>query len=353
VSDALKFVFAFGANDYDSVAQDPMLIRWSDAESSTIWYPQPTNQARSLKLSHGSKIVTALQARQEILVWTDSSLYSLQYLDPPIVWGSQLLGDNVSIISPNAATYASGVAMWMGVDKFYSYSGRVETLPCDLRQFIFTDENTKVNQNQAQQVLCGTNEGFNEVWWFYPSGDSAVVNTYVVYNYIERVWYYGFLGRTAWLDSGLVPNPIGATYSNNLVNHEVGINDNTLSTPQPIESYISSAEFDIDDGYKVGFVWRVLPDITFRGSTASNPSVTMTLKPMQNSGSGYNDPESVGGINAAPVVRTATLPIEAFTGQINTRVRGRQLIMEVRSTALDVQWQLGSPRIDIRPDGRR
>jgi hypothetical protein len=353
VSDALKFVFAFGANDYDSTTQDPMLIRWSDAESSTIWYPQPTNQARSLELSHGSKIVTALQARQEILVWTDSSLYSLQYLDPPIVWGSQLLGDNVSIISPNAVTYASGVAMWMGVDKFYSYSGRVETLPCDLRQFVFTDADTKVNQNQAQQVLCGTNEGFNEVWWFYPSGDSTVINTYVVYNYLERVWYYGFLGRTAWLDSGLAPNPIGATYSNNLVNHEVGINDNTLSTPQPIESYISSAEFDIDDGYKVGFVWRVLPDVTFRGSTASSPSVTMTLKPMQNSGSGYNDPESVGGISTAPVVRTATLPIEAFTGQINTRVRGRQLIMEVRSTGLDVQWQLGAPRLDIRPDGRR
>lgn len=353
VSDALKFVFAFGANPLDSVTQDPMLIRWSDSESSTIWYPQLTNQARFLKLSHGSKIVTALQARQEILVWTDSSLYSLQYLDPPIVWGSQLMGDNVSIISPNAATYASGVAMWMGVDKFYSYSGRVETLPCDLRQFVFTDENTKVNQNQAQQVLCGTNEGFNEVWWFYPSGDSTVINTYVVYNYIERVWYYGFLGRTAWLDSGLVPNPIGATYSNNLVNHEIGVNDNTLSTPQPIEAYISSAEFDIDDGYKVGFVWRVLPDVTFRGSTSSNPSVTMTLKPMQNSGSGYNDPESVGGINAAPVTRTATIPIEAFTGQINTRVRGRQLVMEVRSTDLDVQWQLGSPRLDIRPDGRR
>lgn len=353
VSDALKFVFAFGANPLNSVTQDPMLIRWSDSESSTIWYPQLTNQARFLKLSHGSKIVTALQARQEILVWTDSSLYSLQYLDPPIVWGSQLMGDNVSIISPNAATYASGVAMWMGVDKFYSYSGRVETLPCDLRQFVFTDENTKVNQNQAQQVLCGTNEGFNEVWWFYPSGDSTVINTYVVYNYIERVWYYGFLGRTAWLDSGLVPNPIGATYSNNLVNHEVGVNDNTLATPQPIEAYISSAEFDIDDGYKVGFVWRVLPDVTFRGSTSSNPSVTMTLKPMQNSGSGYNDPESVGGISTAPVVRTATIPIEAFTGQINTRVRGRQLVMEVRSTDLDVQWQLGSPRLDIRPDGRR
>ena len=353
VSDALKFVFAFGANDYNSVTQDPMLIRWSDAESATIWYPQATNQARSLKLSHGSRIVTALQARQEILVWTDSSLYSLQYLEPPIVWGSQLLGDNVSIISPNAAATASGVTMWMGVDKFYSYSGRVETLPCDLRQFVFTDSGTKLNQNQAQQVTCGTNEGFNEVWWFYPSEGSTVNDTYVVYNYIEKIWYYGFMGRTAWLDSGLLLTPLGATYDNNLVNHEVGVDDGTLPNLQPIEAYISSAEFDIDDGYKVGFVWRMLPDITFRGSTAGNPSVTMMLKPMQTSGSGYNDPESLGGVNQSNVSRVAVLPIEQFTGQINTRVRGRQLVMEVRSTGLGVQWQLGSPRLDIRPDGRR
>lgn len=353
VSDAFKFVFAFGANPRDSATQDPMLIRWSDAESSTIWYPQTTNQARSLELSHGSKIVTAVQARQEILVWTDSSLYSLQYSNPTIVWSSQLLGDNLSIISPNAVTYAAGTAFWMGVDKFYVYDGRTQTLPCDLRQFVFTDTDTKVNLNQAQQVFCSTNEGFNEVWWFYPSEGSTVVNTYVVYNYIEKVWYYGFLGRTAWLDSGLLTNPFAATYSKNLVSHEVGINDNTLSTPQPIEAYVSSAEFDIDDGYKVGFVWRVLPDITFRGSTSNNPSVVMTLRPMQNSGSGYNDPESLGGVSNASVTRTATLPIEQFTGQINTRVRGRQLVMEIRSTDLDVQWQLGSPRLDIRPDGRR
>ena len=353
ISDAYKFLFAFGANDYDSVTQNPMLIRWSDQESVTNWYPQATNQAGSLTLSHGSKIVTAMQARQEILVWTDSSLYSLQYLQPPIVWGSQLLGDNLSIMGPNAASYAGGMAFWMGVDKFYVYDGRTQTLSCDLRQFVFNDSGTRVNLNQTQQVFCSTNEGFNEVWWFYPSQGSTVIDTYVVYNYLEKIWYYGFLGRTAWLDSGLLSSPLAATYSKNLVNHEVGVNDNTLTTPQPIEAYISSAEFDIDDGYKVGFIWRVLPDITFRGSTANNPSVVMTLKPMQNSGSGYNDPESVGGVSNAPVTRTATLPIEQFTGQINTRVRGRQMVMEVRSTELDVQWQLGSPRIDIRPDGRR
>ena len=286
-------------------------------------------------------------------MWTDSSLYSLQYLDPTAVWGSQLLGDGLSITSPNSVTYAAGTAFWMGVDKFYVYDGRVQTLPCDLRQFVFADAGTRINRDQAQQTFCSTNEGFNEIWWFYPSQTSTVVDTYVVYNYLEKVWYYGFLGRTAWLDSGLLTGPLAATYSSNLVNHESGVNDNTLTTPQPIEAYISSAEFDIDDGYKVGFVWRVLPDITFRGSTSSNPTVTMSLKPMQNAGSGYNNPESVGGVSNAPVTRTATLPIEQFTGQINTRVRGRQLVMEVRSTELDVQWQLGSPRLDIRPDGRR
>jgi hypothetical protein len=353
ISDAFRFLFAFGCNDYDSVIQNPMLIRWTAQEDLLNWYPAAVNQAGSLTLSHGSRIVTAVQARQEILVWTDSSLYSLQYLQPPVVWGSQLLGDNLSIVSPNSATYASGMAFWMGVDKFYVYDGRTQTLPCDLRQFIFTDSGTKLNQDQKQQVVCGTNEGFNEVWWFYPSEGSTVVDTYIVYNYLEKIWYYGFLGRTAWLDTGLLPNPLAATYNNNLVNHEVGINDNTLGVSQPIESYISSAEFDIDDGYKVGFIWRVLPDVTFRGSTSNSPSVTMTLKPMQNSGSGYNDPESVGGVSNAPVVRTAVIPIEQFTGQINTRVRGRQIVMEVRSTELDVQWQLGSPRIDIRPDGRR
>lgn len=353
ISDAYKFLFAFGANDYDSVTQNSMLIRWTSQESLINWYPSATNQAGSLTLSHGSKIVTAVQARQEILVWTDSSLYSLQYLQPPVVWGSQLLGDNLSIVGPNAATYASGKAFWMGVDKFYVYDGRTQTLPCDLRQFVFTDSGTKLNQDQKQQVFCSTNEGFNEVWWFYPSDGSTVVDTYVVYNYLENIWYYGFLGRTAWLDSGLLSNPVAATYNNNLVNHEVGVNDNTLGVAQPIESYISSAEFDIDDGYKVGFIWRVLPDVTFRGSTASSPSVTMTLRPMQNSGSGYNVPESVGGINNAAVTRSAVLPIEEFTGQINTRVRGRQIVMEVRSTDLDVQWQLGSPRLDIRTDGRR
>jgi len=368
ISDTSRFVFCMGANDLGSTIQDPLLIRWSDQESFTDWTPDPTNQAGDVRLSHGSKIVATNQSRQEILVWTDSALYSLQYLGPPVIWGTQLMADNLSIAGPNAVAYANGVSYWMGVDKFYKYDGRSQTLTCDLLRFIFED----INKAQFAQVYASTNEGFNEIWWFYCSitgpngtGTAAVPNTvvdrYVIYNYTENqgagAWYYGTMGRTAWLDSGIRNYPMAATYDHNLVDHELGLDDDTNGTPVAIESYISSAEFDIEDGYKFGFVWRVLPDITFSGSTAASPSVTMYLKPLQNSGSGYNSPVSVGGSTtpsgAAAVTRTAILPIEEFTGQINTRVRGRQLVMEVRSTALGVQWQLGSPRLDIRVDGRR
>jgi hypothetical protein len=353
VSDTSRFVFAFGCNDYGSSIQDPMLIRWSDQESVTNWTPASTNQAGSVRLSHGSKIVSAVQTRQEIVVFTDASLYSLQYQGPPAVWSSQLLGDNISIASQNAATVASGVTYWMGVDKFYKYDGRVGTLRCDLRQYIYQD----INLSQWAQVFSGTNEGFNEVWWFYCSAGSTVIDRYVTFNYVENngegVWAYGQLGRTAWLDSGLRDYPIAATYTYNLVNHEFGNDDNETGTTLPINAVISSSEFDIDDGDHFGFVWRILPDITFRGSTTTSPSVTMTLIPMQNSGSGYNNPLSLGGNSAQSVTRTSTAVIEQFTGQIYVRVRGRQMILQIESNQLGCTWQLGSPRLDIKQDGRR
>lgn len=356
VSDSSRFVFAFGATELGSSTFNPMLVRWSDQGDPSYWTPSATNQAGFTYLSHGSEIVTAIQARQEILAFTDSSVYSFQYVGAPTVWAPQLVGENVSIASPNAVTYANGVAYWMGVDKFYKYDGRSQTLNCDLRQFIFQN----INQEQLDQVFCGTNEGFNEVWWFYCSGTSTEIDSYAVYNYIEPngsggvgIWYYGTMARTAWLDSGLRDYPVAATYDQNLVNHENGVDDNTTGTATAIEAYISSAEFDLEDGDRFGFIWRVLPDVKFSGSTATSPSVTMYLKPMQNSGSGFNDPASVGGISNAAVTRTASIPIEEFTGQINTRVRGRQIVMEYRSTALGVQWQAGSPRLDIRTDGRR
>lgn len=350
VSDASRFTICFGTNDYLSTTFDPMLVRWSDQESVTNWTPSITNQAGSIRLSHGSKIVTAMQSRQEILIWSDSSLYSLQYLGPPYVWGHQLLADNVSIAGPNASAIASGVVYWMGIDKFYKYDGRTNTLRCDLRQYIFQD----INVSQADQIFAGTNEGFNEVWWFYCSANSTSVDKYVVYNYLEDAWYYGTMARTAWLDSGLRQFPVAATYSNNLVNQESGVDDNETGTTAPINAYITSSEFDIGDGHNFGFVWRMLPDITFRGSESSpTPQVTMTLLPLQNSGSGYNVPPSVGGVDYGAVTRVGTYTIEQFTGQINTRVRGRQMSFKVESAQLGTTWQLGAPRIDIRPDGRR
>ena len=356
VSDASRFIFAFGADGYATPGvQDPMLIRWSDQESLTDWTPSATNQASFLRLSHGSEIVTAIQSRQEIVVFTDSSVYSLQYQGPPVVWGSQLLADNISIVGQNAASIASGVTYWMGVDKFYKYDGRVQTLRCDLRQYIYSD----INLSQRQQFFSGTNEGFNEVWWFYCSENSTITDKYVIYNYAEDIWYYGNMERTSWLDSGLSSNPLATTYDSTeqngrLLNHEFGVDDNVDGTPVGMVASISSSEFDIDDGHNFGFVYRILPDLTFRGSTGdTTPQVTMTLIPLANSGSGYNDPQSEGGSSYATIQRIATAPVEEFTGQVFVRVRGRQMVFKIDSTNLGTQWQIGAPRIDIKVDGRR
>jgi hypothetical protein len=348
VSDVSRFMLAFGTTEYASAVLDPMLIRWSNQESLVDWVPASTNQAGSLRLSNGSKIITALPTRQEVIVWTDQAIYSLQYLGTPLIWGATLMGDNISIISQNAAIVASGVVYWMGTDKFYKYDGRLQTLKCDLRRHVYSN----INLSQQDQTFVGTNEGFNEIWWFYPSQNSTTVDQYVIFNYLENIWYYGSLSRTAWLDSGLRNYPQAATYLNNIVNHEEGIDDYASSSPVAINSYIESSEFDIQDGQNLGFVYRIVPDITFEGSTANNPTVTMTLIPMMNSGSGYNIPQSEGGASYAPVARTSTVDIERFTGQVYVRVRGRQMIFKIESNDLGNLWQLGSPRIDIRPDGK-
>jgi hypothetical protein len=344
VSDASRFVLVMGTNDYGSASMDPMLIRWSDQENPYVWAPAITNQAGSLRLSHGSEIVAALQVRQEIVVFTDQALYSLQYLGPPYVWGSQLLGDNISIASSRASILASGVVYWMGTDKFYVYDGRVQTLDCSLRRFVFDD----FNATQRTQVFAGTNEGFNEVWWFYCSAESSRIDRYVVFNYLEKVWYYGTMDRTAWLDSGLLDYPLAATYLNNLVNHEDGVDDNSTAVPAPIEAYIASSEVDIGDGHSFGFVWRVLPDLTFAASTGAHPQVNMTLQALTSSGSGVTSSASQAVSKGSTYVVT-----EEFTGIIYTRLRGRQMIFKIDSDRLGTTWQLGAPRIDIRADGRR
>lgn len=354
VSDVSRFVFCFGTNDPLSAtpnAIDPMLIRWSDQESVVDWTPSATNQAGSIRLSHGTQIITAIQTRQEIVAWTDSTVYSLQYLGPPYVWGVQLLGDNISILGQNAVAQASGVVYWMGTDKFYSYDGRINTLNCDLRKYIYQD----INLTQNQQCFASTNEGFNEVWFFYCSANSTAIDRYVVYNYLENTWYYGTMNRTAWLDSGLRDYPIAAYpltgATGNVVNHEFGNDDNATGTPAAIDAYISSSEFDIGDGNNFAFVWRMLPDLSFSGSDASpTPQVTMTLYPMVNSGSGTGTPVAANVDKLTGAQYTIT---EGFTGQVYTRVRGRQMILQIGSNQLGTAWQLGATRIDLRQDGRR
>jgi len=346
VSDSSNFVLVFGTNPIGATYLDPMQIRWSDQQNPFVWYPDVTNQAGDVRLSHGSKIVAAVQTRQEIVVLTDAAIYSLQYLGPPYVWGVQLLSENISIIGPNAAVLASGVVYWMGIDKFYKYDGRVQTLNCDLRRFVFQN----INYQQNQQVYCSTVEGFNEVWWFYVSGIGTQINSYVVYNYIENTWYYGTMGRTAWLDTTLQNNPIGATYNGYLVNQESGLDDNETGTPAPIDAYIASSEFDVSDptGDHFAFISKVLPDLTFENSTATNPTTTMTIESLVNSGSGvtqtYPNPVYSVNINGNP---------ETFTGYVYTRIRGRQFIFKMESNQLGTTWQLGAPRFDARPDGRR
>ena len=349
VSDIFRFAFCFGANDLGLSALNPMLIRWSNQEDVANWTPLATNQAGDLTLSRGSEIVTAIQARQEILVWTDSAVYGMQYLGAPEVWGAQLLGDNITIASPNAAVYAGNTAYWMGTDKFYTYDGTVKTLPCSVRSYVFND----FNSSQYAQVVAGTNERFDEIWWFYCSAGVTRNDRYVVYNYLQDIWYYGNLSRSAWMDSDHRENPLAATYSNNLVSHEVGYDNQENVTAVPITATLVSSEFDLDDGDKFMFIKRMLPDITFEGSTADNPAAVMTLLPLQNSGSGYNDPTSVGGVDNGTVTRSAVVPIEQFTGQVFVRVRGRQMAFKLESTGIGVAWKLGTPRLDMRPDGRR
>ena len=349
VSDVSRFVFCLGANPFGAADLDPLLIRWSDQESLVDWTPSATNQAGSLRLSQGSKIVTGANSRQAVLVWTDAALYSLQYVGAPIVWGANLVGENISIASKNAVAYANGIAYWMGTDKFYKYDGRTETLKCDLRRYVFND----FNADQYEQVFAGTNESFNEIWWFYCATGSDVPNRYIIYNYSEDVWYFGNLTRTAWVDSGARDHPLAATTSGKLVEHEQGLDDNETTTPAAITAFITSADFDLDDGHRLFLVNRIMPDVTFDGSTAVSPSVTLTLDPLTNSGSGIKSTPSEGGNSSGTVTRSATSPIETFTDQLDVRIRGRQLNLKIQSNTVGVQWQLGSPRLDMRPDGRR
>jgi hypothetical protein len=358
VSDASRFVICFGTNDptgtYATIAQDPLQIRWSQQEQFYTWTPSPTNQAGDYRLSRGSEIITAQQTRQEILVFTDAAVYSMQYLGPPYVWGFQIMGDNISIAGPNVVSVANNVTYWMGTDKFYMYSGRVETLPCTLRQYVFDD----INMLQSYQFFSGTNEGYNEIWWFYCSANSNVVDRYVVFNHLERTWYYGNMERSYWLDSPLREEPMAAfiTTSGNsgsLLYHEMGNDDGTTNPPSPIVSFCQSSDFDIGDGHNFGMVSRIIPDVTFDGSDVLQPTVTFTVRPRQNPGANYGTSNSPSVDSTQSYVNQRTYNVQQFTQYVYVRVRGRQMAFRIGSSDLGTSWQLGTPRLDVRPDGRR
>ena len=337
-----RHVVAFGTNDIGSTTQDPMFIRWSDQEDYANWTPAVTNTAGGQRLDTGSYIVTAEKTRQENLVWTDSALYSMQFIGPPYVFGFSAVAKNISIASPHAVAKAGDLIFWMGHDKFYAYTGRVETLPCTLWAHVFDD----FNFSQRFQVFAGTVENYSEIWWFYCSADSYVVDRYVVFNYMERVWYYGSMERTAWLDSPLRTYPMAAA-TDKLVYHENGCCDALNEPTQPINAYIQSSDFDIDDGERFALIQRIIPDITFLNSTAASPSAELQVRVRRFPGSDYHETtESI-------VTRTATIPVERFNQQYWIRLRGRQMALRVESNSLGTEWQLGTPRLDFKPDGKR
>ena len=330
-----KHLLAFGCTPFGGGDFDPLLIRWATQDNPRVWTPLVTNSAGFLRVSRGSKIVSANATRQEILVFTDGTLNSLQFLGTSDVFGLQELSDNISIISPRCVATVNNTAYWMGKDKFYAYSGRVETLPTTLRNHVFQN----LNYDQVDQIVCGTNEGWNEIWWFYPSANSNTNDSYVIYNYLERIWYYGTLERTAWLDTPSREYPV-AVGSHILYEHENGVDADSL----PLAAEITSSDFDIIDGDQFMLMKRIIPDIDFNGSTAALPEATLTVKPRNFPGSVYSN------IDTANVIESS---VGVYTDQVFMRARARQMAFKISSADLGVQWQLGSPRLDGRPDGKR
>ena len=340
VSDRDRHIIAFGCDTESSPGvQDPLAIRFSSQESLTDWAATATNTAGELRLGSGSEIVMAIETRQQVLVFTDESLYAMQYLGPPFTFGVNLVSENVTAMSPLAAIPIEDNVYWMGLKEFYAYGGTVQRLPCTVRDYVFDD----INLNQREKVVASSNTSFSEVWWFYPSAGSEVNDRYVVYNYQQQIWYYGTMFRSFWMDRGIFDQPIAAGPNNYLYSQESGFDDDGV----PMSAYIESSQVDIGDGDQFAFIKRMIPDLTFRGSTAQNPSANFTVKTRNFPGGDYL--QSTG----KEITKTASVPVEQFTEQVHLRLRGRSFALKVASDDLGVGWRLGSPRLDIRPDGRR
>ena len=344
VSDKDRHVLAFGCDSETSPGvQDPLLIRFSAQESFTDWAATPTNTAGDLRLGAGTTFVTAVETNRETLVWTDVSLHSMQFIGPPFTFGINQIASNISIMSPNAAISVQDTVFWMGIEDFYVYAGNTQKLPCTVRSFVFDN----INLLQREKITVGSNSSFGEVWWFYPSADSAENDKYVVFNYEQKIWYYGDIVRTAWIDRGVEDFPIAAGTDRFLFLHENGLNDGSNDPATALNSSIETSQVDIADGDNFMFIRRMIPDLTFEGSTEASPVVAMTLQTRNFPGTSFNEQSSHN------VTRSSTSPVEQFTEQVHVRLRGRSVALKIENTTTGVQWRLGSPRIDIRPDGRR
>tara|TARA_B110000977_G_scaffold191099_1_gene262775 strand:- start:1343 stop:3211 length:1869 start_codon:yes stop_codon:yes gene_type:complete len=347
VSEVDRHILCFGANPIGETAQDPLLIRWSSQESPTDWTPSPTNTAGDLRLSQGSEIVTALRTTRQILIWTDHSLHSLQFLGPPYTFGTALLGDNIRIAGPNTAISVNDVVFWMGQENFYMYDGRIQPIPCSVRQYVFKD----INRNQSFKFHAGSLASQSEVWWYYCSASSEEIDSYVVYNYLEQTWYYGKLARTAWNDraAGQRSFPQAASTDQYLYDQEFGLDDGSQNPAVPVDAFVQSSDFDIGDGDQFMFIRRIIPDLNFSNSTAAAPQVEFTMTARN-----YNGNVTGQGSDSGDVIRTSVISgQDNYTNQLFMRLRGRQMNLKVSSDTTGVDWRLGSPRLEMRPDGRR
>ena len=335
---------AFGCDsETDPGTQDPLLIRFSDQESFTDWTATSINTAGDLRLGVGTTFVAAVETNREMLVFTDVSLHSMQFIGPPFTFGINQIASNITIMSPNAVIAVNDVVFWMGIEDFYVYGGSTSKLPSTLRSYVFDD----LNLLQREKITAGSNSSFGEVWWFYPSGDSDENDRYVVYNYEQRVWYYGNLVRTAWIDRGVEDFPMATGADRYLYMHENGLNDGSNDPATALASSVATSQIDIGDGEQFMFIRRMIPDITFSGSTEASPAVSFTLETRNFPGANFNETDS------NDVTRTATSPVEQFTNQIFVRMRGRSVALKIENSMTGVTWRLGSPRVDLRPDGRR
>ena len=344
VSDRDRHIIAFGCDtEANPGVQDPLAIRFSSQESLTDWASTATNTAGELRLGSGSEIVTALETRQQILVFTDTTLYSMQFLGPPFTFGVTSLSENITIASPNAAIAVDDNVYWMGRAEFYVYSGAVQRLPCMVRDFVFSD----INEEQIDKINAALNTEHSEIWWYYPSANSNEVNRYVVYNYLEQVWYYGSFGRTAWIDRGIFDFPFAANADGYIYEHEIGFDDGTTNPITPINAYIQSSPIDIGDGEQFMLLRKMIPDVDFKDSSALLPDVNIILDVKNAPDGTYSKTET------DTFVKTQAAAVNARTEQLHFRLRGRQMRFKIESEDLGVTWRLGSPRLDIRTDGRR